>query len=50
MKKAKYNVGEYEGAMKLLLQTILETSDSQQVKEYSRAIGFYSEHLDDTWK
>jgi tetratricopeptide (TPR) repeat protein len=47
---AKYNVGEHENAMRLLLQTIHDTSNSDQVQAYSKAIQFYSEHLDETWK
>ncbi|KEK22914.1 tetratricopeptide repeat protein [Bacillus gaemokensis] len=44
---AKYNVKEYEEAMKLLLETVVKLED---VKEYERAVLFYKEHLNDIFK
>ncbi|WP_307802255.1 tetratricopeptide repeat protein [Bacillus arachidis] len=44
---AKYNIKEYEEAMKLLLETVVKLED---VKEYERAILFYKDHLNKIFK
>ncbi|MDM5155265.1 tetratricopeptide repeat protein [Bacillus sp. DX1.1] len=44
---AKYNVKEYEEAMKLLIDTAVKL---ETVKEYERAILFYKDHLNKTFK
>ncbi|EJQ94253.1 TPA: tetratricopeptide repeat protein [Bacillus anthracis] len=44
---AKYNVNDYESAMKLLLETVVKV---EEVKEFERAISFYKDHLNEVYK
>lgn len=44
-----YNLGEHAGAMQLLLAIIAETSADPNVREYQRAIAFYSGDLEKVW-
>ncbi|WP_051588555.1 tetratricopeptide repeat protein [Bacillus sp. UNC437CL72CviS29] len=44
---AKYNIKEYEEAMKLLLKTVVKLED---VHEYERAILFYKDQLNKIFK
>ncbi|HDR7778472.1 TPA: tetratricopeptide repeat protein [Bacillus tropicus] len=44
---AKYNVNDYESAMKLLLETVVKV---EEVKEFERAISFYKDHLNEVFK
>ncbi|MDP7978081.1 tetratricopeptide repeat protein [Bacillus sp. WLY-B-L8] len=44
---AKYNVQSHEDAMKLLLDVVVKT---EGVKNYERAITFYRDHLNETFK
>lgn len=46
---AKYNAKDWEGAMQLLLDSLLETSTSEHIRRYSRAIRYYRDHLDEVW-
>lgn len=43
----KYNLKEYEEAMKLLLSIVVKVDG---VNKFERAIGFYQHHLDDIFK
>ncbi|OJE36359.1 hypothetical protein BAQ47_22110 [Bacillus tropicus] len=44
---AKYNVNDYESALKLLLETVVKV---EEVKEFERAISFYKDHLNEVFK
>lgn len=44
---AKYNVNDYESAMKLLLETVVKV---EEVKEFERAISFYKDHLNEVFE
>ncbi|WP_459502746.1 tetratricopeptide repeat protein [Bacillus sp. C1] len=44
---AKYNVNEYEEAMKLLIETVVKL---ESVKEYDKAILLYKDHLNEIFK
>ncbi|GIO10164.1 hypothetical protein J31TS6_61920 [Brevibacillus reuszeri] len=46
---AKYNAKDYEGSVQLLLDSLLETSSSEHVQLYRRAIRYYRDRLDQTW-
>lgn len=45
-----YNLKEHQRAMELLLNCLAETSGNEDISAYSRAIGFYSDKLDEVWK
>lgn len=45
-----YNLNDYQVAMELLLKCIVQTSADTEVQKYKRAIEFYSDKLDETWK
>lgn len=45
-----YNLYDYEEAVKLLLQTLVQTSKDSGIVSYAKALNFYSEHLNETWK
>lgn len=45
-----YNLNDYQAAMELLLKCIVQTSADTEVQKYKRAIEFYSDKLDETWK
>lgn len=45
-----YNLGEHKAAMEILLQCLTETTMDQDILSYKRAIEFYSDKLDTTWK
>ncbi|WP_155592274.1 tetratricopeptide repeat protein [Lysinibacillus cavernae] len=44
-----YNLGEHEKSMETLLNTLLLTTNHQGIKDYRKAIHFYSDKLDQTW-
>lgn len=44
-----YNLKEHAAAMELLLTTLLDTSQDQNILDYERALRFYSDKLDETW-
>ncbi|WP_312117612.1 tetratricopeptide repeat protein [Brevibacillus reuszeri] len=46
---AKYNAKDYEGSVQLLLDSLIETSSSEHIQLYRRALGYYRDHLDQTW-
>jgi len=45
-----YNVGEHVKAMEILLTCLVQTSNDPDIKSYERAIAFYADKLDKTWK
>lgn len=42
-------LGEADSAVRELLSILVASSDDESIKKYSKAIGFYSEHLRETW-
>ena len=44
-----YNLKEHSKAMELLLKCLIETTNDPEIKNYKRAIDFYSDKLDKTW-
>lgn len=44
-----YNLGEYKRAMELALGNLIETSNDEKIKFFSRPLKYYSEHLDEIW-
>ncbi|WP_409271573.1 tetratricopeptide repeat protein [Neobacillus sp. SCS-31] len=45
-----YNLNEHSKAMELLLKCLIETTTDDEIVKYKRAIDFYSDKLDETWK
>ncbi|HYK75005.1 MAG TPA: tetratricopeptide repeat protein, partial [Pseudoneobacillus sp.] len=45
-----YNLKEHASAMELLLKGLIETSSDENILHYKRAIHFYSDKLDQTWR
>ncbi|NME05412.1 tetratricopeptide repeat protein [Psychrobacillus sp. BL-248-WT-3] len=45
-----YNLESHQQAMELLLKNIMETSNDEDIQSYKKAIEFYSNKLDQTWK
>ncbi|KOS63686.1 tetratricopeptide repeat protein [Lysinibacillus agricola] len=45
-----YNLGEHSKAMETLLNTLILTTKHEGIKDYSKAIKFYSDKLDQTWE
>ena len=45
-----YNLQEHRQAMEVLLKTITDGTNNDDIKRYKKAIAFYAEHLDDIWK
>ncbi|MGG1663143.1 tetratricopeptide repeat protein [Brevibacillus sp. NRS-1366] len=46
---AKYSANDFEGSVQLLLDSLVETSSSEHIQLYSRAIRYYRDHLNQTW-
>ncbi|HIF5636932.1 tetratricopeptide repeat protein [Vibrio parahaemolyticus] len=44
-----YNVGRHKEATSLLLDLLVSTTDSNEIKQYQRAISLYAKDLDRTW-
>ncbi len=44
-----YNLGECSKAMETLLNSLIRTTNHEGIQEYSKAIKFYSDKLDQTW-
>ena len=42
-----YSLNEYSEAMEIILKTLLDTTDDIGIKNYSKAVRYYSEHLND---
>ena len=45
-----YNLQEHGRAMELLLNSLISTTKNKEILDYQKAIGFYSDILDQTWK
>ncbi|MFJ5759309.1 tetratricopeptide repeat protein [Neobacillus sp. NPDC093182] len=45
-----YNLKEHDAAMEILLTSLIETTSDEGILHYKRAIQFYSDKLDRTWK
>ena len=45
-----YNLREHSKAMETLLNTVIHTTHHKGIKDYSKAIKFYSDKLDQTWE
>ncbi|WP_310833275.1 tetratricopeptide repeat protein [Paenibacillus pedocola] len=46
---ALHNLGSHHEAMEILLKLLAETSADPGIKDYSKAISFYSDKLDQIW-
>ncbi len=44
-----YNVGRHKEATSLLLDLLVSTTNSNEIKQYQRAISLYAKDLDRTW-
>jgi len=44
-----YNLKEHSKAMETLLNTVAHTTNHEGIKDYRKAIKFYSDKLDQTW-
>ena len=47
---AHYNLGQHAEAMRLLLHTLAETSQHDDILRYQKAIRFYHDNLDQVWE
>ncbi|MCC3356069.1 tetratricopeptide repeat protein [Bacillus sp. REN16] len=45
-----YNLERHQKAMELLLKSLAETARETSIQKYKRAIEFYADKLDETWK
>lgn len=45
-----YNLNEHSKAMELLLKCLIETTKDPEISSYKKAIEFYADKLDQTWK
>ncbi len=45
-----YNLGKSEAAIEQLLIQLLDTTDDGSIKKYDKALRFYSNKLNETWK
>lgn len=45
-----YNLGQAEASVSELLIQLLDTTQDQSIKSYDRALRFYSDKLNETWK
>jgi len=45
-----YNLKEHQEAMEIILQCLIKTTNDEGIQSYKRAIEFYSDKLDETWK
>lgn len=45
-----YNLKEHSKAMELILKCLINTTNDNEILSYKRALNFYSEKLDQTWK
>lgn len=45
-----YNLKEHSKAMELLLKCLINTTNDREILSYKRALHFYSNKLDETWK
>ncbi len=45
-----YNLKEHSKAMELILKCLINTTNDKEILSYKRALNFYSDKLDETWK
>ncbi len=45
-----YNLGSFEASVQELLVQLIETTDDSSIQMYKRALHFYSDKLNQTWK
>jgi predicted Zn-dependent protease len=45
-----YNLGDAKSAVRELLKQLLDTTTDQTLTSYAKALRFYSDKLDETWK
>ncbi|MBZ6486609.1 hypothetical protein CCZ20_22470 [Priestia aryabhattai] len=45
-----YNLKEHSQAMELILKCLLNTTNDNEILSYKKALHFYSDKLDQTWK
>ncbi|MDN7240583.1 tetratricopeptide repeat protein [Planococcus sp. N028] len=45
-----YNLKEHQAAMEMLISCLVQTSTDEDILVYKRALEFYSDKLDETWK
>ena len=45
-----YNLKEHDRAMELLLTCLIDTSSDNEILSYKKALNFYSDKLNETWK
>jgi len=45
-----YNLNRHQEAMEILLKSLATTSGDTYIQQYSRAINFYADKLDEIWK
>jgi tetratricopeptide (TPR) repeat protein len=45
-----YNIGEFENSVSALLVQLLDTTNDPSIKSYEKALRFYSDKLNETWK
>ncbi|WP_456273899.1 tetratricopeptide repeat protein [Bacillus sp. AK031] len=45
-----YNLDEHKESFSLLLTTLITSSSDEWIKNYKRALTFYSEDIDEVWK
>ncbi|MGG3197619.1 tetratricopeptide repeat protein [Priestia aryabhattai] len=45
-----YNLKEHSKAMELILKCLINTTNDNEILSYKRALNFYSDKLDQTWK
>lgn len=45
-----YNLKEHSKAMELILKCLLNTTSDNEILSYKKALHFYSDKLDQTWK
>lgn len=44
-----YNLGEYSASMEILIKQLVETTSDQSIRDYERALLFYSDKLDEKY-
>jgi len=44
-----YNLQEHHEAMEVLLSLLVKTTNNQEIKDYKKAINYYSDKLDRVW-
>ena len=45
-----YNLGEHRESTSILLNHLAETTADASLRAYGRALGFYADHLDETFE